>query len=184
MNNIIDQTRRWVETVIVKHNLCPFAGRELERGSIRYSVCETTGLSECMTHVLNEIRILDMDNAVETSLLIYTKDFSQFDAYLNFVDIANELLHEQGYEGVYQLASFHPEYCFAESDKTAPENYTNRSPYPMLHIIREASLEQALEKYPNPEVIPENNIRITQKLGLEKMQAMLQACYDIENDNK
>ena len=80
----------------------------------------------------------------------------------------------QGYEGVYQLASFHPQYCFEGSDETDAANYTNRSPFPMLHLIREASLEQALMHYKNdPDLIPETNIQLARKLGVEKMQSFL-----------
>jgi hypothetical protein len=85
-------------------------------------------------------------------------------------------MHKQGYEGIYQLASFHPQYLFADSDENDPSNYTNRSPYPMLHILREASLEKVLESYPNPENIPERNIELTRSLGLETMQKLLAEC--------
>jgi hypothetical protein len=179
---IIEHTKAWVSSVIVKHNICPFAGRAVERETIRYSVQESTDVAECLGFVLNECRILDMDKEVETSLLIFAEIFCQFDDYLDFVDMANALMLEQGYAGVYQLASFHPDYCFADADYNDAANYTNRSPYPMLHIIREASLQQALEDYPDPESIPERNIALTRQLGVEKMQAMLQACYDINNN--
>ena len=82
-------------------------------------------------------------------------------------------MEEKGYEGVYQLASFHPDYCFADSDEDDPANYTNRSPYPMLHLIREASIERALASYKNPENIPETNIKLARELGLDKMQSLL-----------
>jgi hypothetical protein len=88
------------------------------------------------------------------------------------------LLEAQDYNGVYQLASFHPNYCFDGSLKNDAANYTNRSPYPMLHLLRESSLEQALAHYPNPEMIPENNIKLTRELGLEKMKSTLAACYE------
>jgi hypothetical protein len=84
----------------------------------------------------------------------------------------------QGYEGIYQLASFHPQYCFAEADSQDAANYTNRSPYPMLHLIRERSIESALQHFPHPESIPERNIQLTRQLGLAKMQALLAACIN------
>jgi len=95
-----------------------------------------------------------------------------FDDYLDFLEISNQLLIDQGYEGVFQLASFHPDYCFADTSPDDPANYTNRSPWPMLHIIREASLEQVLQNYPNPEDIPQRNIDYCRQLGLEVMQKM------------
>ena len=99
----------------------------------------------------------------------------ELDAHL--IATAAKLFVDQGYEGVYQLASFHPDYCFAGEDENDPANYTNRSPYPMLHIIREASIEQALKSYPNPELIPERNIELTRKLGLEKIRTLLGTIY-------
>lgn len=182
INIVTQQTKAWLSTVIVQHNICPFAGREVKRDSIRYSVCSTTDLAECLEFLLSECRILDMDNEVETTLLIYPELFSQFDEYLDFVDLANALMLNEAYEGIYQLATFHPDYLFADSEQSDPANYTNRSPYPMLHIIREASLEQALKNYPDAQSIPEKNIELTRKLGLQQMQTMLQACYDIKNN--
>ena len=90
------------------------------------------------------------------------------------MEIANDLMFEQGYEGVYQLASFHPDYCFADSEADDPANYTNRSPYPMLHLIREQSIEKALALYKKPESIPETNVQLARELGLKKMQSLLE----------
>jgi hypothetical protein len=103
---------------------------------------------------------------------------------LDLVAIAEDVLIDQDYEGVYQLASFHPDYCFADSKPDDAANYTNRSPYPMLHIIREASIEKALTKYPNPEQIPERNMQLTRKLGLEKLQTLLATCHAQSQTNK
>jgi hypothetical protein len=86
-------------------------------------------------------------------------------------------MHKQGYEGVYQVATFHPDYRFADSDESDASNYTNRSPYPMLHILREASVEKVLANYPDPEGIPERNIGLTRELGLTAMQKLLADSY-------
>lgn len=181
---LINQTKAWLTSVIIEHNICPFADREVKRDSIRYSVQQDPDLELCLQQLIMECRILDMDKDVETSLLIYKNVFNEFDSYLSFVDLANALLVDQGYQGVYQLASFHPNYCFADAEQNDAANYTNRSPYPMLHIIREASLEKALENYPEPESIPERNIELTRRLGLKQMQALLQACYDIDKNTE
>ena len=87
------------------------------------------------------------------------------------------MLKAQDYEGIYQLASFHPDYRFEGAGPDDPANYTNRSPYPMLHILRETSVEQALKNYPNPEKIPERNVQLTQGLGLQIMEELLAGCY-------
>ena len=175
--NIIKQTEAWLTSFIIDYNICPFAKREHDRASIRYSVIESNELEQCLESVFKECQVLDSETKIETTLIIFPKSFNQFDDYLDFLSFAESLLIEQHYEGIYQLASFHPEYCFDGEASTDPANYTNRSPYPMLHLIREASLEHALNTYPNPETIPERNIKLTRELGLEKLQAILQKSY-------
>lgn len=120
---------------------------------------------------------MDNNDNIETSLLIFPESLKDFDDYLDFLEIANALMHKQGYEGIYQLASFHPHYYFEGADENDAANYTNRSPYPMLHILREASLERALLNYPDPENIPGRNIKLTRELGLDVMQKLLADCY-------
>lgn len=179
---IIAQTKKWVTDVIVAHNICPFARREVESNRVRYCVDSSDTVQARLEELIDECVYLDMHSETETTLLIYPEHLNKFDDYLDFLDLANALIIEQGFEGIYQLASFHPDYCFEGETENDPANYTNRSVYPMLHLIREASLEQALKNYPNPEKIPERNIELTRKFGLEKMQAMLKACYNLENE--
>ena len=178
MEKIIKQTQCWLDSVIIEHNICPFAKRERDKGSIRFTVEETSEMSQALESLLLECEKLDEQAEIETTLFILVNLGQDFNEYLDFLDIANQLLIDQGYEGVYQLASFHPDYCFADSNDDDPANYTNRSPYPTLHIIREVSLEKALQSYPEPELIPERNIEYCQKLGLEKMQEMLEHCIN------
>jgi hypothetical protein len=181
---LIDQhikasTQAWLKSVIIEYSICPFAKRELERGSIYYSVCRNNDLEHCLLHLMHECDRLDTEPDIETTLLIYADTFAAFGEYLDFVEIAESLLIEQGYEGTYQLASFHPDYCFQDSDPDDAANYTNRSPYPMLHLLRESSIERAIANHPDPESIPQHNIELTRKLGLAKMQALLAACYPV-----
>ena len=129
-----------------------------------------------MAALLAECASLDKDDTRETSLLIFPSTFSYFKDFLDGLTLANDLLKEQGYEGIYQLASFHPQYRFKGAGRNDPANYTNRSPYPIFHILREASLEAALKNYPNPEQIPQRNIELTRRLGLEVMRAGLASC--------
>ncbi|MDP2099214.1 MAG: DUF1415 domain-containing protein [Methylococcales bacterium] len=170
-------TQSWLQTVIIDYGICPFAKREQERGSIYFSVNHDTDIEPCLLNLIAECDRLDTEPDIETTLLIYAKAFADFDDYLDFVEIAETLLSEQGYEGIYQLASFHPDYCFQGADLDDAANYTNRSPYPMLHLLREASIEQAVASHPDPEGIPPHNIELTRKLGLAKMQTLLAACY-------
>jgi len=171
---IIAQTKYWLEHVVIGLNFCPFARPVFEQGKIHFQVRDAQSLECCLEDLITEAERLDKQNELETTLLIYENALQHFDDFLDVLEIANDLMIEQGYEGVYQLASFHPDYCFAESDEDAPENYTNRSPYPMLHLIREKSIEQALARYKDPESIPEKNVQLAQKLGLEKMQSLLE----------
>lgn len=172
-------TETWLQSVIIDYGICPFAKRELERGRIYFSVNHDTSIEQCLLHLMYECNRLDAEPDIETTLLIYANTFEAFDNYLDFLEIAEALLQEQGYEGIYQLASFHPDYCFQGANQDDAANYTNRSPYPMLHLLRETSIEQAIADYPDPENIPQHNIELTQKLGLAKMQSLLTACYRV-----
>ena len=178
MEKIIKQTQCWLDSIIIEHNICPFAKRERDRDSIRFIVEPSSAINQALENLILECERLDDNPEVETTLFILEKIGRNFDDYLNFLDIANQLLIDQGCEGVYQLASFHPDYCFADSSDDDPANYTNRSPHPTVHIIREKSLEKALQNYPEPELIPERNIDYCQTLGLENMKQMLARCLD------
>ena len=122
-------------------------------------------------------RKLDEDEEIEAAMFIMPNGFSGFEEYLDLLDVANGLLVQQDYEGIYQLASFHPDYCFEGVDKADASHYTNRSPYPMLHLLRESRVETALAGHPNPETIPEDNIRRAEALGVEAMAATLRECF-------
>jgi len=151
---LIDQTKKWLSSVIIEHNLCPFAKREYDNNRIHYVVINAADLQHQLEHIIMECIALDNDANRETSLLIFPVALSGFQEYLDLLAIATDLLRQQGYEGIYQFASFHPNYCFAGTRSDDPSNYTNRAPYPMIHILREANLEAALKNYPNPKNIP------------------------------
>ena len=174
---VINETRNWIGTVVIGYNFCPFAGREFACNSIYYHVCRQADIEDILFELIEQCRHLDTTDSIETTLLILPDQFYDFDEFLDLLEIAERLMIEQGYEGIYQLASFHPLYCFADSSAEDPANYTNRSPYPMLHLLRESSLEAALSKYEQPERIPENNIKKATNLGLEKLRSVLQSCY-------
>jgi len=174
---IIRQIKAWLSSVVIAHKLCPFAKREFDTGSIHYAVINTAELETQLELVVAHCAALDRNTDRETTLIIFPNSLSEFEAYLDFVDLATAVLKTQGYEGIYQLASFHPKYRFDGAAEDDPSNYTNRSPYPMIHILREVSVEAALKTYPNPENIPTRNITLTQDLGLQAMKALLEACY-------
>lgn len=173
---IIKQTETWVTSFIIKYNICPFAKSEFERGSIHFSVVTSTSTEQCLEAIFTECHRLDTVAKIETTLIIFPENFCLFNDYLDFLAMAESLLIELNYEGIYQLASFHPDYCFEGENAQDPANYTNRSPYPMLHLIREASLERALKSFPHPEQIPKRNIKLTRIMGLETIQEILKTC--------
>lgn len=170
---IITQTKTWLNSFIIKHTICPFAKREFERNRIHYEVVGSHQLEEQLQALIRACRQLDVNSEIETSLLIFPEGLNDFDDYLDFLALANALMHKQDYEGVYQLASFHPDYCFEGVEQEDASNFTNRSPYPMLHLIREANLEKVLENFPDPENIPLRNIEYLRQLGVEKIKELL-----------
>ncbi len=177
---IIAQTQQWLADFVIAYNICPFAKREFVSKRIAYEVIQAADVEAQLHALIDACRVLDTEKHLETSLLIYPHGLDDFDDYLDFLEIANALLQKQGYEGIYQLASFHPDYCFAEVPAEDASHYTNRSPYPMLHLIREASLEQALKNYPDPDNIPLRNIDKTRELGVAKLQQLLANCLQID----
>ena len=171
-------TRAWVETFVVARNVCPFAGREVARDTIRYVAVDAGDWEGALHRLVAECERLDESPEIETTLLVLTPGLEAFDDYLDFLAVAEALLDDQGFEGTYQLASFHPDYCFEGVEEEDPANFTNRSPYPMLHLLREAGLERALEHYPDPEAIPERNVAEMRELGGEALAAALAALRD------
>ncbi len=171
-------TEQWLRDVVVSLNLCPFAAQPFKLGRIRYLVCEEQESDAIFRALLLEMEtMLDLPEAeAETSLFILPYGLATFDAYLALLDTAEAAVQAVGLEGILQLASFHPDYRFDGANQDDPANYTNRSPYPMFHLIREASLEQALASYPNPELIPQRNVVKLRSLGLMEMQRRLRLC--------
>lgn len=178
-NEIVVQTLNWVRTFIVAENICPFAQRELERESIRVAVVRSKKIEVALEELMVEVQWLDEHPETETTLLVFPTLFKSFDHYLDFVELAESILVDQGYEGIYQLATFHPDYCFEDAEPDDASNYTNRSPYSMVHLLREESVEKAIEFYGDTEVIPERNIAKLTAMGSDVAEQRLQRCFDI-----
>lgn len=168
-NQFITDTQKWVNNIVIGLNFCPFASQAVIQNKVRYQVELSGKLEKMLSLIFEECLYLETDDEIETTLIVLSKGMDDWMNYLDLVDMGNDLLKEQGYEGIYQLASFHPQYLFEGSNPDDAANYTNRSPYPMLHLIREASLEKAIASYPNPEKIPENNIALAKKLGIAEI---------------
>ena len=174
-SNAIEQTQHWIETIVVGLNFCPFAKRELRKNAVRFVLNESGDTQDTLEQLIAECEFLDAHPETETTLLILPNGFDDFLHYLDLTQLAEDLLAEQGYEGVYQMASFHPEYCFADADADDAANYTNRSPFPMLHLLREASLDIAIDNFPDIDSIPETNMQKARSLGAEFFKAILGA---------
>lgn len=175
---IIDQTITWIRKIVIGCNFCPFAARTLQQQHVHYQVEPSPDTTVCMDALLKEMARLDKELHIETSFLIFPNAFQQFDDYLDMTAIAEHLLKENGYEGVYQLASFHPMYRFASSVKNDAADYTNRSIYPMLHLLRESSIDKAVKYYENTENIPERNVDFARKKGLTFMKLLRDSCIN------
>ncbi len=169
------QTQAWLRDVVIAHGFCPFARREFESGRVRFAVLEQDDIARLLEQLAEEFQLLDEQPAVETSLLIFTAALADFGDYLDFLDLAQALLVDQSCEGVYQLASFHPDYQFADSDPDDPGNFTNRSPWPVIQVLREESISAAVDAWPDPEAIPEHNVALARARGGTYWQSLLEA---------
>ena len=169
------KTLAWVKDFVVGLNLCPFARPLLASEALRVTVCEANDDEGVAAALLNEIQLIQKasESEVATTLVVFPNALQGFDGYLAFLDGAQQLLEEMGLLGVLQLASFHPDYQFAGEPIDAASHFTNRAPFPMIHLLREDMVTWALETYPNPEQIPERNIQRLEGLGRERLQQML-----------
>lgn len=169
---VIERTKNWIRDIVIGLNFCPFATKPFKDELIVYKVDDSSDVAAALESFMITCRFLEDNPAMETALLIFSKGFSDFDDYLDLIDLAEKQLKSQGFEGVYQVASFHPNYIFAGSNENDPANYTNRSPYPMLHLLREDLLEIAIDKHNNVDDIPNQNIAKAKSLGLDYFKKM------------
>lgn len=173
---VIDKTKKWINEVVIGCNFCPFAAQVVKQQKVFYTVENSTSSAICLESFLIELKRLNNDDSIETSFLILSNAVSNFSDYLELVSVAEALMKQKGYDGIYQLASFHPLYRFADSKNEDAADYTNRSVYPMLHLLREASIDKALESYKNPEDIPERNINFARDKGIVYMKMLRDSC--------
>ena len=179
--NVIRATQRWLEHAVIGLNLCPFAKAVHVKGQIRYVVSTATATDALLDALEAELVFLrDADPLqVDTTLLILPHMLGNFADYTDFLDLAEVVLRTHQLDGVLQIASFHPDYVFADAEADDVTNYTNRSPYPMLHLLREASVSRATQAYPDAAQIFERNIDTLKSLGSAGWQAL-----DVGRDSK
>ncbi len=164
---VIAQTRAWISHAVVGLNLCPFARAVQVKNQIRVVVSEAKNIDTLMAELCAEMHFLaEADPAkVETSLLVHPKVLTDFLDFNDFLELADSALEELGYDGVLQVASFHPQFQFEGTEPDDVANATNRAPFPTLHLLREDSVERAVTSFPNAETIFETNIATLEKLG-------------------
>lgn len=167
--------RRWLERAVIGLNLCPFAKAVHTKGLVRIVVSDA-GTGRALLEQLGEEMALLRDRPaeeVDTTLLVHPRVLREFLDYNDFLDQADALLEAMGLDGVLQVASFHPEYRFADTEADDAGNLTNRAPYPILHLLREDSVDRAVAAYPDPEAIVERNISTMRALGAEGFAKLL-----------
>lgn len=172
--------QRWLDSMVIGHNFCPFARFVRDQQRIRYVDVVSDDMAYVLSRLAMEFEHLDETPATSTTLFVLSEGWATFDDYLLLIDMAQQSLEHWGYEGIYQLASFHPDYLFEGEPKGAPSHYTNRAPHPVIHIIREAEMEQALAHHAAPESIPETNIATTETIGKVALKVQLDACKNAQ----
>jgi hypothetical protein len=167
--DVVAATQRWLERAVIGLNLCPFAKAVHVKKQIRYAVTGAQSADELLSELEHELQILaETDPAtLDTILLIHPQAMTDFIDFHFFLAEADAALKNLGFDGVFQIASLHPNYEFAGSEADDIENYTNRSPYPTLHLLREASIDRAVAAFPDAADIFERNIELMQQLGHE-----------------
>ncbi len=172
----IGDTRRWLERAVIGLNLCPFAKAVVNKGQVRMVLSEARDEEALLAELGEElVRLRDTPAAeVDTTLIVHPQVLGDFLDYNDFLDTADALVEELGLEGVLQVASFHPQYQFADSGPDDIANFTNRSPWPTLHLLREDSVSRAVEAFPDPDAIVDRNVDTLQKLGHAGWRELLQ----------
>ena len=173
-DTVIAQTRTWLEEAVIGLNLCPFAKAVHVKGQVRYVVSEATdvdALQQALAEQLQDLAAADPAQ-VDTTLLIHPNVLQDFEDFNQFLGLAEEMVEALGLDGVLQVASFHPQFQFAGTSPDDVSNATNRAPYPTLHLLREESIDRAVEAFPEAETIYEANIETLERLGPEGWAAL------------
>jgi uncharacterized protein len=166
---VIAATRAWLERAVIGLNLCPFAKSVHVKNQIRYAVSAAQTPEDLLADLVTELRILHAasPSEIDTTLLVHPRVLDDFLDYNDFLELAEAAVADAGLEGEIQVASFHPQYQFAGTRPEDIENCSNRSPYPTLHLLREASIERAVAVFPDASRIFERNIETLRRLGLD-----------------
>ena len=175
---IIAETSAWVDRAVIGLNLCPFAKAVQVKGQIRYVVCPASEPAELLNTLCDELhRLAESDpQDVDTTLLIHPAALTDFLDFNDFLAVADAAVEEHGYAGILQVASFHPQFQFADTHINDVSNATNRAPFPTLHLLRESSIDRAVAAFPEAETIFEANIETLENLGADGWAALQAQC--------
>lgn len=174
-DDVLAATRRWLEQAVIGLNLCPFAKSVYVKDQVRLVVSRARHLDAFLDDLDRELELLKTTPAeqVDTTLLVHPTLFPEFLVFNDFLNVADDVLVEHELEGVIQIAPFHPDFVFEGEDEADMSHFTNRSPFPMLHLIREESLEKAIASFGDTDVIYERNIDVLRKLGPEGWRSLM-----------
>lgn len=173
--NVVAETRDWLTKAVIGLNLCPFAKAVQVKDQIRFAVSDATDAEGVLTDLQDELALLAETDPekTDTTLLIIPDALDDFLDFNDFEDLSDRLLKRMRLVGELQVATFHPQFQFADTRPDDIENYTNRSPYPILHLLREDSIDRAVESFPDASEIYEKNIETMNKLGLEGWKTLM-----------
>jgi uncharacterized protein len=174
-DEVIAATQHWLTRAVIGLNLCPFAKSVHVKGQIRYVVSAARSIDDLIVELTDELCLLrDSDpETIDTTLVITPDAFAEFAEYNDALFFAERLLGDLGLAGDLQIASFHPDYQFAGTDAHDISNYTNRAPYPIFHLLREASIDRAVAAFPDAADIYERNIQTLERLGHEGLKTWM-----------
>lgn len=183
---VIGATRAWLEKIVIGLNLCPFAKAVYLKNQVRFVVSRARNSDVLLEELEQELNFLaQADPAqIDTTLLIHPQVLTNFLDYNDFLDVCDSVVEELELAGVLQVASFHPHYQFADTEADDVTNFTNRSPFPTLHLLREESVTRAVETFPGVEGIYENNIATLRRLGKEKLEKLIVAVGRVPPANR
>lgn len=173
-NQIEQQVEHWLDNIVIGLNLCPFAKKPRAKNQIKISYCSSDKTEQVLQCLHEELMLLQNTEIeeTETTLVVTPKAFSDFEEYNQFLDICDLLIQGLNLEGIIQIASFHPDYQFANTEKDEPGNFTNRSPFPIFHLIREQSISNATAQYQDSDRIPEFNMEKMESMNQEQMKKL------------
>jgi len=163
MDQILSSSKNWVQKFVIKHNLCPFAAKVVNEGNVNYKLIEGDDTEPWLQTIYDAMLSLQ-EGKGSTTILVFNEQLQSFDSYLDFFYLAELFLEKMQLESIFQLASFHPLYQFEGYSQGDPRNKTNQSPYPMIHILRTADVEKAVESFGDTSLIHEHNEKLMRKL--------------------